>query len=336
MKKAKNLPTEETKVKAAEKVPSEKKRAKDTADGELNFKKVLYGFDPEEVGSYIDELSKTYSAAARNHEERLSSIKEELMLTVRERDSYGEKYRKCKAKLDAVLQEKTAVQPEDKTNEYKEVILKLKERLEAAERENTQLRRAENCSEGGNAEALEAKIAKLEKEKRELALNAQQISRKNEELLAAVQKQEGLCSDYSALLEQIEIMKSAVAEKENELKSANEKLKEKETQLTELSALNENFKKNHAELEVKNRVISQQVEEKENEIQRLKEQNKTQAYEYADKVNKLESEHAKSRLALQKELKLHDYYIAQAEITLSELTKQMEQIKQSFGDAKSV
>ena len=52
--------------------------------------------------------------------------------------------------------------------------------------------------------------------------------------------------------------------------------------------------------------------------------------EYAEKINTLENEHARQRLESQKELKVHSYYIEQAQLTLSELQKQMIQIKESL------
>ena len=101
MKKAKN-DTAKTNVKPAE---TAKKAApqKEKALGELPFKKALYGYDPEDVAAYIDEMSTTYESSMRIHEGKLSSLKEELLLSNRERDAYSEKYRACKAELDELV-----------------------------------------------------------------------------------------------------------------------------------------------------------------------------------------------------------------------------------------
>ena len=48
--------------------------------------------------------------------------------------------------------------------------------------------------------------------------------------------------------------------------------------------------------------MKRRIEENKEEISRLKDVNKKQAYEYADKINSLESEQAKSKLEMQKEL----------------------------------
>lgn len=319
MKKAKNQTLAETEVKAAEnakavknsheKAPSDKIRSKDTPDGELGFKKVLYGYDPEEVASYIDELNKTYTAATRNYESRLSSIKEELRISNRERDSYSEKYKNSKAELEnakQVVPEKVIIDDNGSNEEYDRTIAVLKEKLEQIQAENG---------------ALKEKLAVLERE--------------NSQIPALAQKCDSLFADYKDATAQLEAAKSDNVKYETELQIAKQGLEEKTFEFIELSAQADEDKKKAAEFEIKNGILARQIEENESEILRLKEMNKNQAYEYADKVGQLESEHTRSKLALQRELKLQDYYISQAEQTLSELTKQMEQIKQSFSESRS-
>ncbi len=322
MKKVKNQTLEETEVKAAEnrqnakaaknsseKAPSDKIRSKDAADGEFGFKKVLYGYDPEEVASYISELNKTYVAATRNYESRLSSIKEELQISNRERDSYSEKYKAVKAELENAKQgipEQVIIEDTGASEEYDRVIAVLKEKLEQLQAENS---------------ALSEKMAVFERE--------------NSQIPVLVQKYDSLFADYKDITAQLEASKSDNAKYETELQIAKQGLEEKTLEFIELSAQADEDKKKTAEFEVKNGILVRQIEENESEILRLKELNKNQAYEYADKVGQLESEHTRSKLALQRELKLQDYYISQAELTLSELTKQMEQIKQSFSESRA-
>ena len=50
----------------------------------------------------------------------------------------------------------------------------------------------------------------------------------------------------------------------------------------------------------------------------------------AEKIKALESECATVRLNFRKEMKLYSYYIDRAELTVAELTKQMEEIRQSI------
>lgn len=349
MKKAKNEPAESTKKlaeskqnnKAAENTPSEKSKGKDKSERDLLFKKVLYGYDPEEVAAYIDELSQTLESSTRLHESKLSSIKEELVLSNRERDSYGEKYRDCKAKLEAALNnEKTAVpvavieEKEDRTPELEAVIETLKNKLEKAEAENEKLREVTQQNSQSTLDGYLTKIAALENENRQISVQSDALRRENSELLAASEKYDGLFTEYNGILAQLEKKKAELSSKEDEAKLLKEELDKKIGEASALSAEKEKIKKQAAELEVKNDVLRQKLEENESEIIRLKDTNKAQAFEYADKVNALESEQAKNKLALQKELQLHDYYISQAELTIFQLTKQMEQIKQSLSEVK--
>ena len=75
MKKNKNdNPTKENEnIRTAEKIRDSEKN-----DGELTFRKVLYGYDPDEVTAFISELRETHENTARIHESKLSSLKEIL------------------------------------------------------------------------------------------------------------------------------------------------------------------------------------------------------------------------------------------------------------------
>lgn len=349
MKKAKNEATENNiksaenkqKNKSAENTPSEKSKGKEKSERDLPFKKVLYGYDPEEVAAYIDELAETLESSTRLHESKLSSIKEELVLSNRERDSYGEKYRACMAKLEEALKtEKIAEtapvieEKQDRAPELEAVIETLKNKLEKAESENVKLREMTEQKTQNAFDEYLSKIAALEGENKQISVRAEALRRENSELLAASQKYDGLFGEYNEILAQLEKTKAELAAKQEEAKLLNEELEEKLREAKALSAEKESIKKKAAELEVKNDVLRQKLEENENEIIRLKDANKAQAFECADKVNALESENAKNKLALQKELQLHDYYINQAELTLAQLSKQMEQIKQSLSEVK--
>lgn len=317
--------------------PSEKIRSKEGETAQLSFKKTLYGYDPNEVESYIRELTGNYEASARNYEQKLSSFKEELALSNRERDSYGEKYRECKAKL-----ENSTVAAVDNSQlasvvaEYKKAIKLLKDKLESAEAENKRLRSVPVQNKIADAEVYAEKIASLEKENRELKTKAEALERKNEELASVEGKYDALLNDYNSLAAQAGLMKAENEAKEKEISTLGEELMQKSAEIANLSLANDEFRKKLASLEAENGVLSQQVGENEKEIIRLKDINKSQAHEYADKINKLEGEQAESRLALQKEKKLRDYYINQAQATISELSNQMEEIRKTFTDTQSV
>lgn len=328
MKKAKN-DTAKVNSKTAE---NQNKNAplKEKAQGELPFKKALYGYDPEEVAAYIDEMSTTYDSSLRIHEGKLSSLKEELLLSNRERDSYSEKYRECKAQLDNLLASSAQPQAHDNSAEYEETIAALRKKLELSERENENLRKAAESKNETKALEYTDRIAALEKEKAHLAQTLQSLQNENGELTTVSEKYNALFDSYNSVYSQYEIVKAKLLTKEDELKAVNSQLEGKSEEIKALYAENEDVKKLNAELEIKHSVLEQRAEENETEIARLKDVNKQQAFECAEKINTLENEHAKQRLESQKELKVHSYYIEQAQLTLTELQKQMNRIKDSL------
>lgn len=287
-------------VSGVETAPSEI-RVKESAERELDFKKVLYGYDPDEVKGYIDEMNKSHGAAVRNYESRLSSVKEELLLSNRERDSLSEKYKKYRSKAASSLLAEGGATADGGCEEYKEALIALQARLEQTEAEK----------EG------------LEKTNRELRAA-------NEEAAEIAKKYAALCAANKETAAENELLAADNNEKEKIIQVLMQELEQKKERINALSLEAEEAKRAGADFEIKNGVLARQLEEKETENNSLKEQNKTQAYDYAEKLNKLESEQAQSRLAAQKELQLREYFINRAELTLEELTKQIEQIKQSF------
>ncbi len=328
MKKAKN-DTAKVNTKPAEN-RDKNAQPKAKVQGELPFKKALYGYDPEEVTAYIDEMSTTYASSMRIHEGKLSSLKEELLLSNRERDSYSEKYRECKAQLENLLASVSQPQAHDNSAEYEETIAALRKKLELSERENENLRKAAESKNETKALEYTDRIAVLEKEKAQLAQTLQSLQNENGELTTVSEKYNALFDSYNSVYSQYEIVKSKLLTKEDELKALTSQLEDKSEEIKALYAENEDVKKLNAELEIKYSVLEQRAAENETEIARLKDVNKQQAFECAEKINTLENEHAKQRLESQKELKVHSYYIEQAQLTLTELQKQMNRIKDSL------
>lgn len=301
-------------------VKSPNARSKEKNDSEMLFKKVLYGYDPNEVASYINELNNTYESAARMHESKLSSIKEELVLSNRERDFYSEKYKDCQAKLDSSENADTKTDSE----KYENIIAELKARCEILEKENGVLKSAENStSDSGYTD----RISSLEAEISDLKAAVEASEHEKAEILKKLQKRKNIVEEYKSVFAQL-------AESRKDLAEKNALLEEKASETNTLLAETEKIKKQAAELEIKNSVLIQRVNENEDEILRLKDENKIKAFEHTEKINSLEAEHAKDKLAMQKELKLYGYYVDRAELTLDELTKQIEQIKQSLGSAQ--
>lgn len=281
-------------------------RLKDGDERELGFKKVLYGYDPDEVKSYVDEMNKTHSAAVKNYESRLISVKEELILSNRERDSLNAKIKKIQSQAVTEIVAASNSKTEDKSEEYKAAIMALQAKLEQSEAERTLLKKQNS-----------------------------ELKAVNEGVSDTAQKLDSLERELKKALAEKSLLVAEISEKENKEQALLRELEQKKEKINALSLSAENAERVSADLEIKNSVLEKQLEEKEAENIALKEQNKTQAYDCAEKINKLESEHAQSRLAQQKDMQLREYYINRAELTLAELAKQMVQIKQSFGEEQA-
>ncbi len=350
MKKSKNENVAENNVKTTEhrrknrvteNSSAERTREKDNEKNfDFPFKKVLYGYDPEEVSAYIKEVGESNKSALHIQQSKLSSMQEELVLSNRERDSFREKYKSCKAKLEEHLTK--APEPVvvekiiDNSAEYEAELVALRNELEILKTENFQLKQFVEKNSDDAFEEYVSKIAALEAEKNEFKSQVDLLNQKNSELLLGTQKYDELFEEHKSVIAKLELSKVNVTAKKNEIVKLNEKITEKVEELNAVSDENEQIKKKLAESEIKNTILIKQVSEKEEELIDLKEINKTQAYDYAKKINTLEHENSKAKLALQKELQLHNYHISQAELVLSEMTKQMDQIKQSFNDIQSV
>ena len=310
--------------------PSEKIRSKENETQAFSFRKTLYGYDPGEVESYIKELTDNIEASARNYELKLSSIKEELALSNRERDSYGEKYRECRQRLEKPSAAVSEAPDTGKiTAEYEKIIDSLKEKLIRTEEENERLRAVPVQTDSTDSEELTAKIISLENENREIKSKAEAAERKNEEFVSLKQKYEVLFAEYNSLLSQHERIKAQSEAKEKEIIALREEVARKCEEADAAGLEVSELKKKQAELEAENGVLNQRAAENEKEIRHLKEVNKAQAHEYSDKINALEGELSADRLAMQKEIKLRNYYINQAQETLSELSERMEQIRKT-------
>lgn len=302
-------------------------RGKESGENETLFKKVLYGYDPDEVTYYINELNHTYQTESRMHESKLSSLKEELVLSNRERNLYIEKYKESQAKLDSLENPDTVAD----SKEYENIIAELRARCELLENENASLQSAQsNTSEKDYTE----KIRSLEAENADLEATVEASKRESAELMSKIQKNESIVEEYKTVFAQLETAKAMLISNEKSIAEKKKLLEKQADEIRTLQAETEKIKKQSAELEIKNSVLSQRISESEDEIIRLKDENKIKAFEHAEKINSLETEHAKDKLAMQKELKLYGYYVDRAELTLGELNKQIEQLKQSIDSAQ--
>lgn len=310
---------EKTKAAADENIKNE--AAEKAAEGTLSFKKVLYGFDPEEVIAFVNELIESNENAARLHESKLSSLKEELVLSNRERDSYSRELKTLRSTQPQPVVEKIIV-----TDNNSADLAPLKEEIERLRAENFRLQEAATHISDGNDE----KIASLEAENRELTVLADSLKRENAQLSAEAQRYNSLFEEYSGILKKSESIGAELESKSAEAEMLKGELAGKAEEIRLALDQNREIAQKAAELEVKNGILLQKTEENEAVIEHLREEGKAQAHENAEKISLLEAELSKSRLAVQKDIQLHEYYVSSAELAVAELSKQLEKIKQSF------
>lgn len=310
-------------------IPSEISQNDITDGKELPFKKILYGFNPDEVHSFIEELTKSYEASLKLHESKLSAMKEELAFSNRERDRYIKKCKEYQSEID-----EKSLPVEDKADEYKANISRLTEIIKKLKAENDNLRNTQTVSPADSSEQYIQKISSLESINREIENELVSVKNENSELSKQIEKYTSVSDEHKAAMQELEEIKARLLSCENELKSKCEEAEEKTAKINALAKDKNDAEKKITELEVKNNVLMQRITESEEEISELRETNKTIVFENAEKINSLENEHAKSKLAVQKELKLYGYYIDRAELTVAELTKQIEQIKQSINNSE--
>lgn len=310
---------EKTKAAADENIKNE--AAEKAAEGTLSFKKVLYGFDPEEVIAFVNELIESNENAARLHESKLSSLKEELVLSNRERDSYSRELKTLRSAQPQPVVEKIIV-----TDNNSADLAPLKEEIERLRAENFRLQEAAMHISNGNDE----KIASLEAENRELSVLADSLKRENAQLSAEAQRYNSLFEEYSGILKKSESIGAELESKSAEAEMLKGELAGKAEEIRLALDENREISQKAAELEVKNGILLQKAEENEAVIEHLREEGKAQAHESAEKISLLEAELSKSRLTVQKDIQLHEYYVSSAELAVAELSKQLEKIKQSF------
>lgn len=291
----------------------------------MPFKKVLYGYNPEEVNAFISELRQTHETTLKLHEEKLASLKDNLALSIRERDYYIEK---CKKQQSEPSKD---IHPlEKKIAEYESAISQLYKKLKATEEENVLLKSKPQNENVDFGEPYIKKISDLEAQNNDLKENIISIKKENAHLTNQSEKIKNLYNEQKASSLQAEETKAKLASLEKELNSNRESLKEKEEKLIAVSSENDELKNRLSELEIQNNVMKQRLTEAEEEKNALKEANKKLIFESAEKSNTLENEYAGYKLNVQKELKLYSYYADRAEQTIAELTRQILNIKQSI------
>lgn len=309
--------------------PSETATADMPDERELPFKKVLYGYNPDEVQAFISELSQSYESSFKLHESKLSALKEELAFSNRERDRYIAKCKEQKSKNG-----KNTSSSEDKIREHEATIETLNKKLRILETENERLTAEQTPLSAVSDESHSEKLRLLEDENKELKKALVSAEKEKAELSQQLKNQEALSDGHRSVLQQLEKTKALLSEREKELKEKCDEIEKMSKKITNLISEKKDSEKKISELEIHNSVFSKRIAECEEENSKLRETNKAIIFENAEKINELESELANSKLAVQKELKLYSYYIERAELTVAELTKQIGQISFSINNSE--
>lgn len=319
MKKKKNeaaAANPETEVK---KEPADGNEAPaEKAAEELPFRKVIYGYDPEEVAAFIEEMNGAHLSSLKLHESKLSALKDELVLSNRERDCYIERCR-----------EFGAASSETARGADEAELSQLRELIDALEEENESLRKKKSPASEESTRELSRRIAELEARNVELEELISSAEKEKSALLKRIGGLEETEKEYKSALLRAENAERRAASLEKEAQARLAELDEKEKTAAELTAERDGLLKKLSEAEVAGDILTRRSEEYEAEITQLKENNRAMALENADKFSALEGEYAQYRLEAKKKLKLYGYYVDRAEITVEELTKQLKQIRES-------
>ena len=302
---------------------------KNEIESSVNFKKVMRGFDPEEVIAYIDEMSKTMQEASKNYELRMAEMRQELTLTNRERDTLR---RRCEeleksaaaAPPPAVVEEPAPVEKPKRGKSQQAQIESLQKQLEEA--------KAANASAADNVQSFSVQIASLTAE---LQDKEQQLASCYERIDVLEQqsgKQESIRSSYEDALAQIEQIKAEVVAVQEERDLLVTEARVTGTHLSKTEAENANLKTELGRLNVENALLTEKNEQYKKEISDMKAESKEKAYAYAEKLAAEEDALSQEKMKLQKKIQMQGYHIEQANAAVEELRKQLEQIKLSFDE----
>ena len=296
--------------------------AEETVDP--GFKKVMRGFDPEEVLAYINELTRNMQNTAKNYEARMADMKQELALANRERDTLRTRCAEYEKGAAPVISETAAAENDDRQALIERLQSQLAEERAAALQAGTgaaeNLRRAE--------EQIEALKTQLLERERQLSENNSQIDALTQQY-AQLQPLRGEVEDALIRIEEMKAAKQTLAE-EKELLLAEASAAAAHLEKTE----NENarLKTELSRVQVENTLLSEKNEQYKKEIADLKTESKEKAYAYAEKLSAGEDDLRRERVRLEKKLQMQHYHIEQAGAAIAELQKQLEQVRTSFSE----
>lgn len=290
------------------------------AENSNAFKKVMRGFDPEEVLAYIDEMSRTMQDASKNYEMRMAEMKQELTLVSRERDNLAERCRElesrqCVPEPQPIPEEVSSEEKHDKKS--KAQIDSLKKQLE--------VERSANKTAEENLKNAGSRIETLE-------LQIQSCYEQIETLEKEAETKTDFSAQYEEALEQIEKLRSDISKEKEEKELLKAESRATENHLKKTEDENGKLKTDLGRLNVENSLLSEKNEQYKKELANLKAEAKEKAYYYAEKLSAGEDALGQERMKLKKKMQMQSYHIEQAKAAIEELESQLEQINISFDD----
>lgn len=303
---------------------AEKKAA--AVETALNFKKVMRGFDPDEVLAYIEEMNRTMQNSSKNFELRMAEMKQELTLVSRERDNLRIRCDELEKSVPVIAEpEPQSENPIEKDGENpQELIDELQKRLDD-----------EYISEASVQRELQNAHAEISEMSAQLQDKEKQLSsclEKIDILEAMSQKQDSIRTQYEEALAQIETLKASVGALQEEKAQLEKETADADEHINKAFDENSSLKTELSRINVENALLFEKNEQYKAEISELKSEAKAKAYTYAEKLSAEEDALNKEKMKLQKKLQMQNYHIEQADAAIDELKKQIEQIRTSFSE----
>lgn len=301
-------------------------------ENEIEFKRVLRGFDPDEVRAYIEEMNQSMQDASKNFEMRMAEMKQELTLVSREKENLRERCAQLEAKPAEALPAEPKPKPEPEPEPEKPKrgksqqtqIDSLKKQLEEEKaisaESDERLKKA--------ADEIEALNEQLRAAKQELAESSERM----QELESMAEKSLPMREQYEDCLVQIEKLKAEAASYQEETEMLKAESKATAEHLKKTEDENSSLKTELSRINVENSILQKKNGQYRKELSELKAEAKSKAYDFAEKLSAGEDALRQEQMRLTKKLQVQTYHIEQAEAAVEELKKQLEQIKFSFDE----
>ncbi len=295
---------------------NENKAVQNEIASTVTFKKVMRGFDPDEVLAYIEEMNRNMQDASKNYEKRMAEMKAALALANRERDTILARYGG-----EAAEKENLADAEKSQLDEAQATIAGLREKLDEAYA-------ARNNAEAEMQKKLDDEHAAQENLEKELEAANAQI----EGLLQRYEQFQSVQTQYEEALGTIEEFKAKLQASKEEKEMQDKEYATAQDHFEKVENENISLKTELSRAHVENALLTEKNETYKNEIAQMKSDIKEKAYVYAEKLSAGEDELRKEQVKLQKKVQMQNYHIEQANAAVEELARQLQEIRSSFAE----